>query len=207
VALFAGLVGLAGCKRATTPTPQRLRAAQLAAMQGDDPEAAYALLSPAAQARTPKAEFVARFRDQKAERAAMVTAAKAADASAPVLEGTTLHDGGRALSWTWIDDRYWVVDGLPGRQRAATPAEAIHAFLDAVRRTDLSAVSATLGESLVEAIDEDWQARADAIEQALQDPGAIELSADAQRAELRYEPERALRLEQSPEGWRITALE
>ncbi len=176
-------------------------------MQSGDAEAAYALLSDAAKARTPKAEFVARFSDLSKERAALVAAAKAAPAPALILEGVTMHEGGRTLTWTWVDDRYWVIDGLPGRPSTATPALAIRAFLDAVRRTDLGAITALLAEPLAEAIDEDFTARADAIERALEDPGAIELSADARRAELRYEPERALRLEQSKDGWRITGLQ
>ena len=196
-----------GCKRATTPTPQRLVDAQLSAMESGNAEAAYALLSPAAQARTPKAEFVARFNELAKERAELVAAAKAAPPPAPIFEGLTMHEGGRTLTWTWADDRYWVVDGLPGHPSTATPALAIRAFLDAVRRTDLSAITAVLAEPLADAIDEDFTARADAIERALQDPGAIELSADARRAELRYEPERALRLEQSKDGWRITGLQ
>lgn len=176
-------------------------------MQSGDAEAAYALLSPQAQARTPKAQFVARFADVAKERAEIAAAAEVAPPPEPILSGITLHEGGRALTWTWVDDRYWVIDGLPGRPSTATPALAIRAFLDAVRRTDLTAITAVLAEPLAEAIGEDFTARADAIERALEDPGAIELSADAQRAELRYEPERALRLEQSEDGWRITGLQ
>jgi hypothetical protein len=200
-------LALVGCKRATAPSPDKLRTAQLSAMQKGDAEAAYALLSPQAQARTPKAEFVARFAEQKAEREAIATAAKTMPRTPAVRSGTTLHEGGRVVQWMWIGDRYWVVSGLPGRPTSATPVQAIRAFLDAMRTTDLSAISATLSASFATAIDEDFAARAEAIEKALADPAAIVVSADGERAELRYEPERVLRLEQTPNGWRITGLE
>ena len=63
-----------------------------------------------------------------------------------------------------------------------------------------------LSDGLVDAIDEDWSARVDAIELALEEPGGLELSADLRRAELRYEEGRAVSLEQTPDGWRITGL-
>jgi hypothetical protein len=209
LALLAPLGMVPACKRATTPSPEKLREAQLSAMKADDPSAAYALLSPEVQARVPKAEFIARWKDMKAERAAIVRAAEAmpeAEATA-AREGTTVHDGGRVLSWTLVGDRYLVVEGLPGRPRTATPAEAIRSFLAAARATDLSRVRALFGEELATSLQEDFGARVDAIERALEDPGAIELSSDEQRAELRYEPDRAVRLVQTDAGWRITALE
>lgn len=207
--LVALLVVIPACKRATTPSPERLRQAQLAAMKTDDPGAAYALLAPEVQARVPKAEYVERWNAMKAERAALLSAAAAMpDAQATATrEGTTVHEGGRVLSWTLVGDRYLVVEGLPGRPRTATPAEAIRSFLAAARATDLSRVRALLGEELATSLQEDFGARVDAIERALEDPGAIELSSDEQRAELRYEPDRAVRLQQTDAGWRITALE
>ena len=197
------------CKRATTPSPEKLRQAQLHAMKADDPNAAYALLSPEVQARVPKAEYVERWNDLKAERQALLSAAAAMpDAQATaVREGTTVHEGGRVLSWTLVGDRYLVVDGLPGRPQTATPAEAIRSFLAAARATDLSRMRALFGEELAASLAEDWRARVDAIERALKDPGAIEVSPDGQRAELRYEADRAVRLEQTRAGWRLTALE
>ena len=207
LALF--FAGTFGCKRATTPSPEKLREAQLAAMKADDPEAAYALLSADVQARVPKAEYVKRWKDLKQERAALLAAAASipeAEATA-AYEGTTVHEGGRVLHWTRVDDRYLLLDGLPGRPTTATPAEAIRSFLSAARATDLSRVRALLSEDLAASLAEDWRARVDAIEQALEDPGAIEVSPDGQRAELRYEADRAVRLRQTPAGWRITALE
>jgi hypothetical protein len=68
-------------------------------------------------------------------------------------------------------------------------------------------VNRYLAPELAESIRRDFAARAEAIDAALAKPGAIELSDDLRRAQLRYEPSRVITLEQTPQGWRITALE
>ena len=196
----------AACAQARSPA--RLRDAHVAALKADDPKAAYALLAPELRAAVPYADFEARWKADAAEREAAVAAAESLDPAlaAPLHAGTTVHDGGRVLRWAQIDDELVVVDGLPGRPDTSTPAQAVRAFVAAVREADLDEVRGLLGEGLLDAIDEDWTDRVDAIERALEEPGALDLSADLRRAELRYEAGRALTLEQTPSGWRITGL-
>jgi limonene-1,2-epoxide hydrolase len=196
------------CVAQQARSPARVRDAHVAALRDDDPAAAYALLSPELRAATPKAEFEARWKADAAEHEAAIAAAESLDPAlaAPLHGGTTVHEGGRVLQWTQVDDELQVVDGLPGRPDTSTPAQAVRAFVAAVRRADLAEVKGLLGESLLEAVDEDWSDRVDAIERALEEPGALDLSADLRRAELRYEAGRALTLEQTPQGWRITGL-
>ena len=196
------------CVPRSARSPQKLRDAHVAALKADDPAAAYALLSPELRAATPKAEFEARWKADAAEREAAVKAAESLDPAlaTPLHGGTTTHAGGRVLRWTQVDDELQVVDGLPGRPDTSTPAQAVRAFVAAVRRAELAEVKGLLGEGLLEAVDEDWSERVDAIERALDEPGALDLSADLRRAELRYEAGRALTLEQTPQGWRITGL-
>lgn len=205
------VLGALGCARgaSNTRSPERLRDAWVEALQKDDPAAAYALLGPEMQAQVPYETFEARWRAQKAEHEAIAKAASKRPASldAPVYGGTTVHDDGRVLRWAKAGDRYYVVDGLPGLPQTSTPAQTIRALIVAVRTTDFSAIRSLLGDELAKAIDEDWQARVEAMEAALDHPGAIELSPDLRRAELRYEPNRVLTLEQTTSGWRITGLE
>lgn len=212
-ALAVMLIGLfgsgpAGCARATHRSPEQLRDAHTAALQADDPAAAYALLSPELREATDYEEFAARWKADERERAAAIEGAQSLppDLASPAYAGTTIHAGGRVLHWVAIDDRYLVVDGLPGRPDTSTPTQAIRAFISAVRQARLGAVEAVLAEGLVERIEEDWKARVDAIETALEEPGALQLSTDSARAELRYEAGRAITLEQTAEGWRITGL-
>lgn len=205
---LAALAGLAACGHRQARSPTRLRDAQVAAWKADDPAAAYALLSPELRAATSYEEFEARWKEDAAEHQAAVEQARALPPalSEPIHGGTTVHPGGRVLTWTEVGDELLVSDGLPGRPDTSTPAQAIRAFITAVRRADLQEVRAVLGDTLIDAIDEDWSARVDAIEDALEEPGGLELSADLRRAELRYEDGRAVTLEQTPQGWRITGL-
>lgn len=207
-ALAVATLGGAACSRAAPRSPAQLRDAHVAALEADDPAAAYALLAPEVRAAVSYEEFAARWKADAAEHEAAVAAASSLDpaVAAPILGGTTVHPGGRVLRWAEVDAHLQVIDGLPGRPDTSTPAQAVRAFVAAVRRADLGQVRGLLSESLVEAIDEDFGERVDAIERALEEPGALELSADLRRAELRYEAGRAVTLEQSPQGWRITGL-
>lgn len=207
-AAAAATMATAGCGHRKGRSPDQLAEAHLAALRADDPTAAYALLAPEVRAATSYEEFEARWKADADEHAAALEAAteRSAAHTTPIQGGTTIHDGGHVLRWTQVGDALLVTDGLPGRPDTSTPAQAIRAFVAAVRQAQLGRVRAVLGEDLVAAIDEDWVARVDAIEQALQEPGALDLSADLRRAELRYESGRVLTLEQTPHGWRITGL-
>jgi hypothetical protein len=199
---------MAACGPRQARAPARLRDAHVAALRADDPAAAYALLAPEVRAAVSYEEFEARWKADAAEHEAAIAAAESLDpaTTATLHGGTTMHAGGRVLRWTQVDDELLVVDGLPGRPDTSTPAQTIRAFVAAVRRADLTEVRGLLGEALVEAVDEDWSERVDAIERALEEPGALDLSADLRRAELRYEAGHAVTLEQTAEGWRITGL-
>lgn len=201
-------LALAACKHAGARSPEALRDAYAAALRRDDPDAAYALLSPALQATTTREAFRARWKASAGERAA---ALKAVDElpktlQRPISGGQTVH-GDRVLTWAEVGGRYQIVQGLPGLPDTSTPAQTIHAFLTALRAADLHTLEALVDDDLAARLRDDWNRRATAIEALLGQPGAIEYSSDMQRAVLRYEPGRALTLEQTPAGWRLTALQ
>lgn len=207
--LLACVLVAAACRGGTgARSPEALRDAYARALAADDPVAAYALLSPELQATTTEAEFVARWKAQSAERAAARAALQTLPPAlaAPVRGGETFHDDA-VLSWTVVGGPYQVVSGLPGLPDLSTPAGAIRAFIAAVRRADLGALSALLADDLSTRLRDDWNRRADLLEQLLREPGAIEYTPGMERAILRYEPGRALTLEQTPQGWRIVALQ
>lgn len=205
------MVGTSGCanKGRGTSSPERLVDAHLAALQANDPHAAYALLSPQAKAKTPYEEFEARWKADATEREATIKGIeeRPADQLGALHGGTTVHRGGHELHWTEVGDRYLITAGLPGRPQTETPAQTIRSFIAAVRKAQLASVTALLGDELSAALDEDWQTRVEAIEAALEEPGALELSSDLRRASLQYDAQHALTLEQTADGWRITALQ
>jgi hypothetical protein len=206
--LLLGLALLAACRASGARSPEALRDAYAQALRRDDPDAAYALLSPELQAATPRAAFQARWKAQAAERAQAQRdlAALPAPYRRPIPGGQTVH-GDRVLTWVEVGGRYQILHGLPGLPDSSTPAQAIRAFLAALRAADLHTLEALASDELAARLREDWNRRATAIEALLEQPGAIEFSSDMQRAVLRYEPGRALTLEQTPAGWRLTALQ
>ncbi len=197
------------CASRTIRTPEALRAAYADALERDDPKAAYALLSPELQARTSLEEFTARWAAESAdhEAAAADLEALTPERSAPLLRGTTVHSNGTVLAWSGSSGEYQVTAGLPGLADLSTPAQALRAFIAAIRSADLIALEPLLSEELRARLSDEWEARADAIEERLAVPGAIELSADKQQALLRYDRGRSIALVQSPGGWQITSLQ
>ncbi|HWB73521.1 MAG TPA: hypothetical protein VG755_01175, partial [Nannocystaceae bacterium] len=202
VALLCALA-LPACKRKSTRGPEGLRDAWVAALAANDPQAAYGLLAPSVRARVPYQEFVARWKADTKQRADAVAQAKKLpdDLRVVAKNATTVHDGGIVLRWTHVGDDWLVVDGLPGARGASTPAAAIRGFIAAMNAAQLQRAERYLADDLASALREDWSTRVEAIEAALARPGAIELSEDLVRAQLRYEPQRAITLEQTPRGW------
>ncbi len=202
-------VMLASCSRVQHRSPEQLRESYLKALPGDNAKTAYAMLTPEVQAQVPFDEFEARWKAEAAERQSRSQTARTLppEDTVGLRGGTTAHEGGRVLTWSELGGVYYVTSGLPGTPQSTTPAQTVHALIAAVREADLGGVRALLGDTLADALSEDWQARVDAIEEALDRPGSIELSPDLRQAELRYDTGKALTLEQTPAGWRITALE
>lgn len=208
-ALWLAIVVLGACGPRGTRSPEAARAAYLDALRKDDPVAAYALLAPDVRARVDYPSFLARWRDDVAERKQIVEGAAALDGSRVVAghTATTVHEGGVVLRWAKLGKGWVVTGGLPPTARASTPAEAIRGFIAALGAAPLGAAQQFLSPELADALREDWADRARAIEAALAKPGAIELSDDLRRAQLRYEPGRVIVLEQTATGWAITNLE
>ena len=187
-------------------SPEALRDAYAAALRRDDADAAYALLTPELQATESREVFRRRWSEQ---RQAALADLEALDESrrAAVLGGTTAHRGGAVLRWAEVAGTYRVVGGLPGLPDASTPAQALRAFIAAVRAADLDRLGALLSDDLRARMEDDWQDRALLIEARLAEPGGLELAADGASAILRYAPGRALVLVQDEAGWRISVLE
>lgn len=196
------------CASQKIRTPEALRDAYAGALRRDDPEAAYRLLAPEVQARISRDEFVRRWRESPGEREVALADLEAVgdDQKAALLGATTVHEGGAVLRWAEVAGAYAIVGGLPGLPDTSTPAQAIRAFIAAVRSADLDRLAGLLSEELRARMADDWQERVDLIEARLGEPGAVELSADGSAALLRYAPGRWLSLEPSASGWRITAL-
>jgi len=207
LALGLGLSSLA-CAAGARRSPEGLRDAYAAALRSNDPDAAYALLSPEVQARTDVEQFRARWEANHDQHEAALDAIAEIDADRknPVLTGTTAHPGGVILHWTYTSLGFMVVDGLPGVPDTSTPQATARALIAALRSVSDAQLERVLSTEMLERIGEDWSGRADAIESALEEPGSISYSADNSRAVLRYGAGRAITFEQTTAGWRVAEL-
>jgi len=207
--LLALALSLSACASRSIRSPEALRTAYADALERDDPEAAYALLSPELQAQMSLDAFKQRWSEEAAEHEAAAADLEALpeDRSAPLYKGTTVHSDGTILSWRASDQTYQVTAGLPGLADISTPAQALRAFIAAIRAADMPALETILSDELRARFNEEWEARADAIEERLAEPGSIELSSDNQQALLRYDIGRSIALVQSSRGWQITSVQ
>ncbi|MBK8265947.1 MAG: hypothetical protein IPK80_32040 [Nannocystis sp.] len=207
--LFALLPALIlACRPSAPRTPEALRAAYADALRRDDPDAAYDLLAPELQAELSRERFRGRWSASPSDRALQLAELEALDPGRrpAILGGTTAHQGGVVLRWAEVASEYKLIAGLPVSPGTATPAQAIRAWIAAIRAADSARLEALLTEDLRARITDDWRERVDQIEARLAEPGALELSPNGETALLRYAPGRALVVVQSAAGWRIDAL-
>ncbi len=197
-----------GCAAGAKRSPEGLRDAYAAALRADDPDAAYELLAPDVQARTSLEEFRARWKkNAEQHKAALEGISKIDDdRKNAVLTGTTTHAGGVIMHWTYTSLGFLVVDGLPGIPDTSTPAATARALVAVLRGVEDIQLERVLATEMLERLGEDWTARADAIEAALEQPGSISYSADNSRAVLQYGSGRAITFEQTSSGWRVSEV-
>jgi hypothetical protein len=209
VLALVGLLGSTlGCAVAAKRSPEGLRDAYAAALRSDDADAAYELLAPDVQARTDREQFRKRWAADQAQRKAALAGLDALteDRESAVLTGTTTHEGGAVLRWTYTDLGFLVIDGLPGLPDTSTPAATARALIASLRGISNVQLERVLASEMLEQLGDDWKARADAIEKALEQPGSLSYSADNSRAVLHYGAGRAITFEQTAQGWRIAEI-
>src|SRR5690606_25851848 len=128
------------------------------------------------------------------------------DRQAPILTGTTTHEGGVVIHWTHTSFGFMVVDGLPGIPDTSTPAATARALIAVLRGIARPQLERVLTTEVLETLGEDWSARADAIEAALEEPGSLSYSVDNSRAVLRYAGGRTITFAQTNDGWRVAEI-
>jgi hypothetical protein len=204
LATLATLSG-SGCAAGARRSPEGLRDAYAAALRADNPDAAYALLAPEVQAKTDVEAFRARWAANRAQHQAALAGIDGIDEDrkSAVLTGTTTHEGGVVLHWTRTSAGFLIVDGLPGIPDTSTPAATARALIAVLRGISSAQLERVLATELLERLGDDWNARADAIEAALAEPGSLSYSSDNSRAVLHYGGGRAITFEQSTGGWRV----
>ena len=146
--LAAGLLALAGCGASLgkAPPAEQGVAALVRALQGDDPRAAYQLLSARTRAQLSFEEFAIQWKSYQEERAwqaARLAEALRGDPDVGERAAITYPDG-KSVFLEREGTRWRVSSALVSRVRSARPRDAIRMFAEAVRRGDLEAVLRTL---------------------------------------------------------------
>lgn len=129
-----------------TPPAQRGVTSLITALRGDDPRAAYALLSTATRKRVSFEEFALQWKASATERAWQADRLDAALLADPDVDERALvtYADGRTIALERESARWKLDDALVSRVRAARPRDAIKMFAAALQNRDLEGVLRTL---------------------------------------------------------------
>ena len=146
--LVAGALAAAGCRASLgkAPPAERGVAALVRALEGDDPRAAYELLSAETRKTVTFEAFAIQWKASKAERAwqaARLAEALRGDPDVGERAAVTYPDG-KSVLLEREGNRWRLESALISRVRAGRPRDAIRMFAEAVRRNDLDAILRTL---------------------------------------------------------------
>lgn len=138
-------LGCAGGLRNPAPA-RRGTEAVIVALAGDDPRAAYALMSAAARQRVSFEEFALQWKASAPERAWQVARLREAIAADPDVgeRAAVTYADGKTVALARENHRWRLEAPLVSRTRAARPREAVRMFAEAVRSKDLAAVLRSL---------------------------------------------------------------
>jgi hypothetical protein len=132
------LLHLAGCASAPArvPDPAATAARFVAALKGDQPDAAYALLDPELRASLGHKRFLALWRDNRAELRDLGARLSAIDVAPKARAHVALEDGER-VALVLEDGRWRVQGGVLDAQALGTPLDAVAELRRALRRQSL----------------------------------------------------------------------
>jgi hypothetical protein len=194
---------LAACANTSGGGPQETLRRYVEAVVEDRPAEAYALLDESVRKQMTPSEFTARWkglRDELLVQAGQLKTAveKPISARAQV----TLRSGGHA-SLSLTNDIWRIEDGVAFSGGAATPADALRAFVRAVEARNYEAVTRLLARSVRENIERDITERTAKLKQALNQ----EIEVTGGRARLQYDAKFKVELIQEDGEWRIQDLD
>ena len=209
-AVLAGLVALTGCARPLPADPAlwTLRSYQQA-LERDDPQAAYALLSPVLQQGLPREQFVEQWREQQPERREQARQlAQLLDERGPLRRRESLSSRalltlphGAQLVVVPTGGSFRVLDPDLQSVRARTPEDALRLLLLAVEQRSYPALLRLLSTSERQNLEAELRERLERLRGALSRGLAPEVNGD--RARLLYDPRFFIELKREPDGWRV----
>ena len=188
--------------------PEGTIAAYRSALERDDPEAAYRLLSPTLQQHLPYEKWVARWKETTFERDAQ-RKQLAADPKLALQAAITLPQGTVLLMAPnparTATTRWQVAEPDLATVHAETPEQALHLLMQAVEQRNYFAILRLLSASERKALEAELRERAERLRQSLARPKpGIEVRGD--RVHFQYDPRFFIDLVRERDGWRVLDL-
>jgi hypothetical protein len=194
----------AGCAR-PVPEPQSVLGSYVAALERDDPCAAWTLLARPVRIRISEAEFTRRWRESPDERRAQAARLRArlAAAGPDPRAALTFPDGSQVALVR--EERQWrMVSATLGDLHAATPEEALRHFVTAVESRRYDLLLGILADPLRGEVERQVRERLERLRAALDRPHDLEVNGD--RARFQYDPRFRIDLQRQNGEWRVYDL-
>lgn len=203
LALLARIGALASLASACAhrAAPEDTVRAYLTALDKDDPDAAYKLLSQETRREVTREQFVAHWRENRDAARSEAAAVREGIGHGAAEEARVIYSDGLAVPVAH-DSGGWRLSDVPTPKvpHAATPEEALDAFEKALAARDYDAIARVLSPATREAVDRELRERT----QPLKESRKVEITGDKARIKLgKWE----LTLERQSSGeWRVVGV-
>lgn len=196
-------LALAGCAaRPPVPGPDETLRAWVEAAERGDADAAYALLSKGQKERLTLEEIRRAFRENPDElREEAQSLRRLLGVQIPATAEVPTADGGVAVL-VLEKGRWRVAGGVGHAESLRTPRQTVVALRRALQRRSYDAVMRLLARSSRATVEDEVRR----LLESLEDPDALVIEIDGDRATIEYEPGHVLTLEREDGEWRVVDL-
>ena len=189
------------CATSTADGPKQMVERYIAAINRDDPQAAYALLGEQVQRQITAAEFAARWKQVKPELRRQASQLGSSAERPMEIGATVTYRGGTRARLRFADGQWRIDGGISVSFQTATPLEALRTFIRAVERRSYDAVLKLLSRSVRQSIERDINDRLAKLKRWLGRDGEVEITGD--RARVRYDARYKIELVNEDGQWKI----
>jgi hypothetical protein len=201
--LLACGVLAAACTTTQAKGPQAVLQQYIAAVEADQPAAAYATLDENVRRQMTLQEFVARWKTVRPELLVQAAQLRAALTKPISARAQIVFPSGTRATLAFNDNRWQIDEGIALSLAAGTPVDALKAFIRAVEQRSYESVMKLLAKPVRDSIERDITERITKLKQALNQ----EIEVTGHKARLQYDPRFKIELTSEEGQWRILDLD
>lgn len=190
------LAGLASCGQ--DKGPQKVVDQYVAAIRTNRPDLAYDLLDEAVRRRVSKNEFSTRWRNARGELEDQARGLESAKTK-PAVRATVTFGDGVTADLVFIKGEWRISEGITVKLQAATPTDALRAFVKAVEERDYQAVMQLVSKSMRETIEREISDRLERLKKSLD----REIEVTGNKARFQYDRRYKIELIKEDGQWKI----